>query len=148
MALWQVGFFVIPKESLDLGIPIKLSEEDSFDDSLFWEYLNLNPSFFDSIGAILPKKKSWSRNIILYGEENSNRFEVFFESEIIVSVSFRINFTSNYEDILRQLIEFFLYNNLIILDEKINIIPLNFEGVKGIIENSPQVIKYRTVSNG
>ena len=147
MALWQVGFFILPKGSLKHGGKLDKSEEHTFDDAPFWESLNIDYSFFDPIKRFLPEGKSWSKNVILYGEENSHRLEVLFENSIIISVSFRIDFTSDYEQILNEIIEFCIFNGLIILDEDLNILPLNFQSVKSIIENSPQVKKYNRLSN-
>lgn len=147
MALWQVGFFVLPKRSFDSGDKFELSDEHSFDDAPFWQPEKLNPNFFDPINKILPRTKSWGDYLILYGNENSNRFEVIFENDIVESVSFRIDFTSNYQGVLSELIEFFILNGLIVLDENLNVLPLNFEAIKTVIENSPQVKKYRMLSN-
>lgn len=147
MALWQVGFFVLPNESLGPGDKFELSDEHSFDDAPFWRSEKVNPNFFDPINRILPRAKSWGDYLILYGNENSNRFEVVFENCIVESVSFRIDFTSNYESVLSELIEFFILNGLIVLDESLNLLPLNFEAIKSGIENSHQVKKYRELSN-
>lgn len=146
MGLWQVGFFVIPKASAK-DDKFELDEEGSFDDAPYWNDQKVLLDFFKPIAKILPLEKSWSEKILLYGHQDSNRFEVFHENGIVESVSFRIDFTSNYESVLSELIEFFILNGLIVLDENLNVLPLNFEAIKSVIENSPQVKKYRTLSN-
>jgi hypothetical protein len=148
MALWQVGFFLLPKDSIEFINSFKVSNEHTFDDASYWEVLKLPPIFFDTINDILPKGKSWSKNILLYGEENSNRLEIYFENDIIVSVSLRIDYTSDYENILYEIIEFCILNGLIILDEGLNLVPLNFELANSSIKNAPQVKKYNDLSNG
>jgi hypothetical protein len=146
MALWQVGFFILPKRSLELCDKFDFSGEHSFDDSPFWQLEKVSLDFFVPVNSILPQTKSWGDYLVLYGNENSNRFEVVFEKDTVESVSFRIDFTSNYEPILSQIIEFCILNNLIILDEELNVVPLNFEQARSVVENAPQVKKYNELS--
>lgn len=148
MALWQYSFYVLPKEGLiTLEETFKFDKRDElFDDALFWREHHIKPTFFDKVGDIIIKNKSWSEDIELYGAEESNCFEVLSENGVVVSVSFRIDFTSDYENILSRLIEFFIFNSLVIADENLNILPLNFEAVKSVIESSPQVVKYNILS--
>lgn len=105
-------------------------------------------SDFNEINLTLKKSNSWSNDIDLYGKVESNCFEVISDDEDnVVSVSFRIDFRSRYESILRFIIEFCSLNGLIILDEDITIIPLNFELIKSKIENSRQIKIYNELSN-
>lgn len=149
MALWQYNFFVLPREVLEnltLNNKLKLDENDCFDDSLFWKKKQINFNFFTSISKILPLGKSWNKNMLLYGSEDSNCFEILSKNAIVMSVSFRIDFTKDYSYILNELIEFFILNGLVIVDEDLNILTLNFESIKEKIENSPQVKKYKRLS--
>lgn len=142
MALFQVGFFVLPKESLKDHIGFNLSNEGLFDDAQFWKKRLVSPDFFCPIEKILPRGKSWANYLHLYGNENENRFEVVFENDIVESVTFRIDFTGDFEGTLSMLIEFFIFNDLIVLDEDLSLITLNLESFKGTIQNAPQVEKY------
>lgn len=143
MALWQYTFHVLPGESVALSPLLNFKEDqDGFDDEPFWRYSRLERSFFYKIDNILPKRKSWSSEIDLYGNPESNCFEVLFEENYVSSVSFRIDFTNNYEKVLIDLIEFCILHSLIILNEELEVAPLNFELIKKIIENSSQVKKY------
>lgn len=150
MALWQYTFFVLPEESLRLLNSDLVFErsQDGFDDAPYWKLMQKNSSFFKGIDYILKKAKSWSKNIDLYGNQESSCFEVLFDhySNCVISVSFRIDFTSNYERILRGIIEFCILNGLVILDEDLILVPMNLEQVKQIIEHSPQVNKYEILS--
>lgn len=147
MALWQYTFHILTKESLCFfPIGINHSFDDYlFDDEPYWQYKPVNKCYFDEIGNILQKNKSWSKKINLYGDEQSNCFEVLFDGETnnVISVSFRIDYTSNYELVLREIIEFCVLKNLIILDENVQVLSLNYESIKSIIDNSPQVKRYK-----
>ncbi|MEM1122406.1 MAG: hypothetical protein AAGJ18_18310, partial [Bacteroidota bacterium] len=122
-----------------------LIDNDGFlDDEILWLNNSYKVCDFVDIGKILKKEKSWSDLIILYGNQDSNRFEVYTnEDEIVFSVSFRIDMRTNYEEILRKLIEFFIAHNFVILDENLKKVPLNFLSFKTTIENSSQLKKYK-----
>jgi hypothetical protein len=145
MAIWQYTFHVLPKESVEtLSSEYHfIKGEDGFDDEPFWKLNPVNRGFFQPMLKILPKNKSWSNEIDLYGNQESNCLEVIFqEGGNIISVSFRIDFRGNYEMILSNIVEFCLRNGLVILDESLSIVPLNCEQVKSIINFSPQMKKY------
>ncbi|MGK6353568.1 hypothetical protein [Parapedobacter sp. DT-150] len=145
MAIWQYTFRVLPRESLEVIHDGRFFRYDNkeFDEESFWKKRPLKKGIFNAVKLFLIKTKSWSDNIDLYGIEESNCFEIFFDEEgFVLSVSFRIDFTSNYEALLSQILDFCVFNGLIILDEGLNVIPLNCEQVKNVIENSPQVEKY------
>jgi hypothetical protein len=148
MALWQIDFFILPQDCKSQISNLKISEEFTFDDAPFWNENKTSLDYFEDIGKFLQKNKSWADYITLYGYENSNRLEVISENNIVESVAFRIDFTSDYELVLNGIIEFCILKGLIILDQNLNIVPLNFETAKSIVNNAPQVIKYNNLQNG
>lgn len=144
MALWQYTFHLLPKEGFDsLDKLCPLISEDGFVDEPYWNFNPLHKSCFFAIDAILEKGISWSKEMDLYGDEDSNCFEVLFDSELnnVLSVYFR----SDYNDILREINEFCILNGFIILDEKLTIVPLNFEFINQIIKHAPQVKVYNNL---
>lgn len=149
MALWQYTFQILPKESFEAFFQsFKISLDDNmFDETTYWQIKPFNKSYFERIGNILQKSKSWSEEIDLYGNQESNCFEVFFDGKTddVTSVSFRINFTSDYEMVLNSIIEFCILKGLIVLDEELQLVPLNFESIRSLIENAPQVRKYNQI---
>lgn len=86
--------------------------------------------------------KSWSKDLVLLGNEVSNRIDIYYEQGRVDTVSMRIDFRSDYEHIVRAIIDFCVLNGLMILNNDLGIMLLNFETFKNEIENSPQVIKY------
>lgn len=148
MALWQYMFHVIPKESLNM-LPNILDDRDEYgvDDSILWKPLLINKDYFNEISRFLPISKSWSSEIILFGDQESNCFEVSFEDEYIVSVDYRIDFRTDYDYLLSELIDFFIFNGLVILNENWEPILLNIEAIKHILKNSIQFKKYNILSN-
>lgn len=84
----------------------------------------------------MEKGKSWSEQIDLYGKQGSNRFEVSHENKKVYGASFRIDFTSDYENILKFIIDFCLKRNLKILDRDSKPVTMNFISLKTKIINS------------
>lgn len=154
MALWQYTFQVLTKDSYEFLCKDFLQtlgdDNDDFNFDPFWQYRLIHKSYFEEISTFLKKGKSWSNNIDLYGNQESNCFEVLFdiETNIVESVSFRIDYTHEFEDLLIHLIEFCLLKGLVVLDENLNVALLNTEVLKSIIENAPQVKKYNMLLNG
>jgi hypothetical protein len=149
MALWQYMFHVFPNTAKNILFlqHFEKDEDGYYDDSIFWVEYRITQDFFTGVEKILPLTASWSKNKTQFGDLKSNCFEILWEGGITVSVSFRINYTINYEDILRKFLEFFILRGLGILDENFSVVPLNFEAIKNIIESSEQVKKYNNLSN-
>lgn len=142
MALWQITFHFLPREAWR-KLPAKAGTHISeFDDSIYWLNIGMSQASFVSIEALLPKSKSWSANIELWGHQQSNLLEVFFEEGVISSVSFRIDFTTDYEPAVRGLIEFAMLNGLVILDVWLEEMPFSFDSFRSYIETSDQFMLY------
>lgn len=142
MALWQIDFFIIPWED-DGNVPAFEKDEDGlFDDFLHWQKKNADTTFFNTLEKIMGRGKSWSKDLVLLGNEVSNRIDIYYKQGRVDTVSMRIDFRSNYEHIVRAIIDFCVLNGLMILNNDLGIMLLNFETFKNEIENSPQVIKY------
>ncbi|MBP6238071.1 MAG: hypothetical protein KA536_18105 [Saprospiraceae bacterium] len=142
MALWQYTFQILPKKSFSVLKRDKqlFDENNLFDDEQYWKYEPINKNYFEGVGQLLMKGKSWSKEINLFGSEKSNCLEILFDVQTgnIKSVSLRIDFTSEFELVLRGIIDFCIYKELIILDEELQMAPLNFESISYIINNSHQ----------
>lgn len=104
----------------------------------FWKPYHFDILFFEEVNSFLPQGKSWHKNLKIYGDLASNCFEILFDDENrIVSVSFRIDFTSDYKIILNKIIKLCIRKKLLILDECLNIIsPISYEKIENIITKS------------
>ncbi|MEN2436657.1 hypothetical protein AAH994_14670 [Weeksellaceae bacterium A-14] len=140
MALWQYTFHIIECKSIKDLSPDKLFIEDNFfNEEPYWIYSHKQKNLFSDIESILKKNISWSTNIDLYGTQESNCLEVFFDNEnYITSVSFRIDFVNPYENLLRSFIEFCISKDLVMIDENLSIVTLNYEYIDSIIKMSSQ----------
>ena len=150
MALWQYSFFILPKPILQTQFVFKHEEEGFgvFDDEPYWLNAKVPCNIFLDIESFLPKGETWSEKLTVYGNIDSNCLEVFCQNGVVSSASLRIDFTTNYEPLLRTLIEYFISQGFILLDEELHPVALNYESAKHIIESSTQVSTYKRRSNG
>jgi len=140
MALWQYTFFIVPNtDLLNLSVGANLNNNlEYFDFKEFWIYKPFKPDYFDSFEKLLPKNKSWSKNIILFGKEDTNCIEVLIEHGIVINLTIRIDYTTEYKCLLAELIEFCILKGFVILDEELNIVSLRLLDLVALIENSEQ----------
>jgi hypothetical protein len=143
MAIWQYSFTIIPKDSIlnDSVNPI-YNDDGLFEDDIYWIKRAILLGFFDGMEKIIPYGESWSKDLLVFGDLESNCMEVYSEKGYVISASFRIDFRNNYESFLRRMLEYIESKGLIILDEKKNKLSTNFLLIKKTIEDSPQFAKY------
>lgn len=143
MAIWQYNFHIIPKAVILSKIDHLDKKDDLFDDEPFWESNPMNINIFKEIEEILPKSDSWSNRLILYGSLESNCLEVYFLDEAVISVSFRIDFRSDYEELLDRMLEFFFLKELLMVGENLKILFYDKLEIINLISNSPQFFRYQ-----
>jgi len=125
---------------------LKKDEDGLFEDDIFWKNSVTNIALFKPLEVVLSKAVSWSPKVTILGNVNSNTIDIGFENNIVDSVSFRIDFTSNYELALRTIIDFCILNGFMIINNDLQKMPLNFEAFKQEIEKSQQIQTYRRLS--
>lgn len=139
MAIWQYTFFLVPAASINIVDLVDIKTSDGLvDDEYFWTLSTIDLSVFAPINAFMPQRESWSRNIMQFGELEKNCCEIFIEDQHVVSVSFRVDFTSDYLSLLDSMIEFCLFNGISILDEHFSPVPLNTLSIASLMQASPQ----------
>lgn len=141
MALWQYPFIVVPKKNvLKQSFSSKLNEK-FYNETNFWDS-GYESNCFEALNKILPKGKSWSKDIILFGKEDSNVLEIVLEDKKVIEVILRIDFRTNYIHLLNEILKICLSNEFILLDENLNIMSFDPSEIISIIENSPQYNKF------
>lgn len=143
MAIWQKTFHIQPSLFLDNTLRNKSFDDDGdFDDEVLWSKENMDIKQFEVLADILPKNKSWSDDIIQFGELEDHCMELLCEKEKVKSFSLRINFCSDYDFILMNLIPILKSKKLVLLDSKFEILLSDFNVLKNTIENSLERKKY------
>jgi hypothetical protein len=141
MAIWQYTFELIPKE--DLSLLSDNIELESYSKFNFWEGGGLDFEYFTPITQLLPMGKSWHKDIRIYGNEDSNCIKLVTENNKIVEVIIRIDFRSDYSNLLSTIIEFCKFNSLVLLDERFTVMSLNEINIDYVIKSSSQYIKLK-----
>ena len=138
MAIWQCEFFILPKsDTYDLQYDRQYGSIKLFEDDKYWKKAKNKKEIFSEISRLLKPEKSWSNEIDLYGNENGNRLEVLFDANnIIESVTFRIDFRSEYKAVLRGIISLCEKNGFCIIDGSLKNLKLSFSAIKETINKS------------
>ena len=109
MAIWQVPIKLIPRKNF-----INSSEYDAKENFFAWEDKKKIEKSLMNIAAILKTKKSWSKNIILYGDEESNCVELFYNRRKLEEVSIRLDLRDIPKKLLGLIIEIAKKNDALI----------------------------------
>lgn len=134
---------MIPKHSISSdSFEPRYDENGLLEDDVYWAIFPTSVSLFQGVEKILPRSKSWSKDLQLFGSEESNCLEVYRKNGYIASVSLRVDFTSDYEAFLRAITEFIYLKELLLLDESNNVLAANYLSIRTMIENSQQFKKY------
>lgn len=144
MAIWQYDIFIIPNNEKDL-IKKKTTSDKKlilFDDSVFWKDKKISIEEFESIKLMLKQGKSWSKNLIVYGELEGSCLEIFLNNQSVCSVSIRLDFRTEYIKFLEAVIDICKKHDLIMLDTNMTILPLESEKIKQLIDQSEGKKKY------
>ncbi|WP_298760644.1 hypothetical protein [uncultured Psychroserpens sp.] len=142
MSIFQNTYFIVPRNGNydlfeDLNLKSFLEEEGLFDDDLFWEGLNYKyEKYKDYLMNIFEVGDSWSKKVKIFGNNDTNCLKLFVEEGFILSVSFRVNFKTDYAEFLRQVIEFCKINDYLVVDNKLDVLSLDFETINYNIINS------------
>lgn len=147
MALWQYNFFILPRHSvLNNKFTPEYDENDLFEDDIYWSEVSIQVSLFDDIEKKIPRGKSWSNDLLVLGDLESNCLEVYSEESEVRSVSIRVDFTSDYEGFLRLIVEFVILKDLVLLSEEKDLLKPNYVLMKNKVESSLQFRKYKKLS--
>jgi hypothetical protein len=127
MAIWQYKLYFLPEEEVKSYFPHDdIISEDAFNEVEWWKYRQLDINNFVSVNRVLASRKSWSDDIIMFGELDSNCFEVLTESGKMVEVSARIDLRFDYRDMIKLVCQFGAENKLILLNYKWDVLPPEF----------------------
>ena len=123
MAIWQYQIFVLPKEEIDSYFSnLLFINEEALNEVNWWKYRQLTTEYFENFKSILPLKKSWSDDIVLFGDENSNCIELLTNKGKIVEIMVRIDLRFDYTQFLDMLCEFAQEYNCILLNYSFKIL--------------------------
>ncbi|WP_298507492.1 hypothetical protein [uncultured Kordia sp.] len=124
-------------------------EDDFFEDDLLWNNSKISLKQIDNyLIKKIDEGESWSKHLKIYGNNEGNYLKIILENGFIASMSFRVNFTIDYSIFLNIIINFCEINKLLIVDNELNILPLDYQIIKDSLENSKVYKNYKSFGNG
>jgi hypothetical protein len=139
MALWQYQLFLVPEEEVASYFKNDVSiSQNAFNEIGWWRYRQLGIASFYFFEEILPVNESWSKDIILFGNESSNCIELLINRNLITEVCVRIDLRVDYKQLLHLLCEFSNKNNCILLNSDLKMIRPDFQRVEADIISYPR----------
>ncbi|MNK04939.1 hypothetical protein D3C87_228130 [compost metagenome] len=136
MAIWQYQLFFVPEEEIGSSFSktdsIRIQDFDGID---WWKYRQLEISQFDMFESILPRQKSWSDNVIIFGDEANDCVVLLKEKNKIIEISARIDLRNNFDVFLNYLCNTASENNCVFLNDNLKILYPSYKTIKYDIEN-------------
>lgn len=119
MAIWQYKLFAVPSEEFRSYFnETDIISIEAFDHIEWWRYLTYKSINFNSLRD-LPLSESWSKDIILLGDVNSNCVEILIDGEKLIEVSLRIDLRTKYKVMIESVCAFAEDNGLLFLNENL-----------------------------
>ncbi len=142
MSIRQNSYFIVPKQGdkytlfSDLNLKSFL-EDNFFEDDLLWDGLDVKIENLDkSLSQKFTKADSWSNELNIYGNLETNCLKIIHENSTVVSITVRIDFTRDYSFFLQDIISFCATNDFVIVDSELNVLPLDYDAIHNNLINS------------
>jgi len=108
MAVWQLDFYIIPEEKINIDLPFnkKLNEK-----LLEWQDDRISKQSLDRLSKRLSIEKSWSNDITQYGKLESTCVEIATD---IISIRIRLDFARLTKEIYEAVLSFIIDNKCVL----------------------------------
>jgi hypothetical protein len=131
MAIWQHQMHLLPREEVVSYLEKSTSMSyEALNEIDWWKYGRFILMDFEPFESILPRNKSWSDNLALFGEDDSTCIEILFMESKVSEISIRIDLRKDNDFFLEKLCEFAKVNNCVFLDENLFIINSDIFSIK------------------
>lgn len=150
MALWQYKFRIIPSPSRTTGCEgntVDALKERPVDEEAVWNQARISVDVFDFIKTVLPKADSWNDTHIIYGDLETTCMELGNENGVIEYALIRVDFRADFMEVLKALIPVLESNELTLLDESLDLVPLGADHIRDTVLSAPQVAKYKSLAS-
>jgi hypothetical protein len=123
MALWQFEIFMLPEEEINSFFQnhSRIRPED-FSEISWWKYRKLSIEDFDVFTSSLSREKSWTHDVIQYGNLDSDCVELTVENNTIEEVRIRMNINDPANPLIDTVSKFCISHNCVLIDREMNII--------------------------
>ena len=108
MATWQFSVVLIPKSWAEENkyCSSSLYDEDGYyDTEAAWKENQPNTNFITVLSTLLPPAKSWSKEMLSWGNEEEHDIKVGYEGELIEGIHIRLDLNQKLNSILVKLVK-------------------------------------------
>lgn len=117
MAIWQYDFIAIPRNELVSmygGLPAAMTVE-GFESTNFWTTTQPDSCLVVDFSKWRPEMKSWSSDLRMWGNEESNRIDVSYEGAQVNHVQFRMELRTLSIHFIETIAAFARANNCVLV---------------------------------
>lgn len=104
MAIWQLGFYLIPNEKIEYELPFRQLLDESL---LEWQEERIDKESQKKLSRYLPIEKSWSESIIQYGNLEKTCIEVSIDT---ITIRIRLDLARITNSIFEAVLNFIIEN--------------------------------------
>ena len=116
MAVWQFKVALVPKRWLDAGgLVAALVTETGWETAIAWAGVR-GDALKARIGRVLPRGKSWSPALILWGSEERNDIQLFEEGGCVESLNVRFDLREPDMELFKSVFAFAQESELAVVD--------------------------------
>jgi hypothetical protein len=93
MATWQIGYRLVPRDAIATAfghVPESIALEQ-YESRNWWTEFDLDEEFVHRLDAILPRRPSWSAELLAWGVDDGNRVDVWTSIGEINEVTARVD---------------------------------------------------------
>lgn len=138
MAIWQNTFYICPKSIL------LFKQNSNIDDyEELWDKIIVDYKIFEFFSENLKRAKSWSEDIIIYGNTDSTCLEIGIKNDRVDFIRLRIDYRTEFQVLIAQLKQFLNKHDFVLLDANSKIVDPTKENIINIIKSSKQFLKYQ-----
>jgi hypothetical protein len=107
MATWQFSAVLIPASWAEENSfnSSALYDEEGYDTESAWKDRQPDSQFKAVLGEILPPSKSWSEDLLTWGNEKEHDIQVWFENETIDGIHIRLDLNQNLNEIIIKVVK-------------------------------------------
>lgn len=136
MAIWQFSFVIVPEEKIAniMGNNMDYSIIEHIEELMIWKGYSIKDSSLVEISKVLASTRSWSDNIKQYGASDESCLELYYEEDVLIEISVRLDLRSLTKNILEGISSFIEANKGIILTR-------NGDLIRPVIDDILKVIK-------
>jgi len=105
MATWQLSVNLIPRiwAIENKFSSSELYSEDGYDTDLAWRENQPEPEFLNLLSGFLAPSKSWSKDLMYWGNEKEHDIQVWYEDKMIDGIHIRLYLNQNLNSIIVKL---------------------------------------------